>query len=356
MKLNSQLSRAERLELLKTEDPEVLKELYDAADSVRREHVGDEVHLRGLIELSNHCRRRCLYCGVRADRKITRYRLTKDEILACVDKIVELGYGSVVMQAGEDPEITPDFVVDLIHAIRARSNLAITLSLGEQSYDTLKKWRDAGADRYLLRFETTSPDLFRRLHPACPGHDRVRMEQLREMIELGYQVGTGALIGVPGQTFDDLNLALEWLRDLPAHMIGSGPYIPHMETPLGQHPEDFMAPADVQVPATAEMTWRFLALARLMVPDAMIPATTALAVVNEEQGRELALQRGANVVMPNVTTPEKRSLYEIYPAKGRTEAALEEGVERSFDIRLKQTLARMGRPVGQGRGDALRRA
>jgi len=306
------MNRATILHWLRETDETKLEELWQLADTVRRENVGDEVHLRGLIEFSNHCVRRCGYCGLRNDNlKISRYRMSKSEIIDCARLAVEYGYGTVVLQSGEDYGVTRDWIADVVRTIKAETSLAVTLSLGERSRDDLAAWRIAGTDRYLLRFETSNPELFDRIHPSLPGRRSDRIAILRTLRELGYEVGSGVMIGIPGQTFDDLANDIELFRTLDLDMIGVGPYIAHPDTPLGQN----SPPAGEQVPNSEEMTYKVVALTRIVCPKANIPSTTALATLNLANGRELGLCRGANVVMPNLTPVQYRDKYEIYPAK-----------------------------------------
>jgi len=340
------MERAELLRWLRETDATRLAELWERADATRRAHVGDAVHLRGLIEVSNHCVRRCAYCGLRAPNvKLGRYRMTTEQIMACVRQAVALGYGTVVLQAGEDPLLTTEWVAALVKRIRVETPLAITLSLGEVDDDALRTWRDAGADRYLLRFETSNRALYDRLHPPRPGRVSDRPAILRRLRELGYEVGSGVMVGLPGQTYEDLASDLELFRELDLDMIGLGPYIPHPETPLCA--EAARAAGPEQVPNDELTTYKMIALARLMCPRANIPSTTALATLNRAQGRELGLRRGANIVMPNLTPVELRARYEIYPGK----ACVRETPEACHGC-LAERIRRIGRTVGTGRGDS----
>jgi len=331
---------------LRQDDPQRLETLWRLADDARRQHVGDAVHLRALIEISNRCARLCGYCGLRADnRRVKRYRMLTDEIVACAEAAAALDYGTVVLQSGEDPAMTGEWVADLIRRIKAAAPLAVTLSLGQHPRDEYAAWRDAGADRYLMRFETSNADLYDRIHAGPPGGLERRLNALGTLRELGYELGTGFLIGLPGQTWEDLARDIERLVELDADMIGIGPFIPHGDTPLGRG-ELPPAPQGKQVPPTEAMTHRVLALVRLHCPDTNIPATTALATL-DPAARQRALARGANVVMPNFTPRTYRECYEIYPAKVtlRDEAA-------DFDTELRTALTQMGRTIGVGRGDS----
>ncbi len=346
------MDRAEILAWLREDRPERLEELWAAADKVRRENVGDEVHLRGLIEISNYCVRRCAYCGLSAagEAGVARYRMTRDEVLGCARKAVAFGYGTVVMQAGEDYGIETAWMSELIRAIKAETPLAVTLSLGERPDADLAAWRQAGADRYLLRFETSDPELYARIHPPLPGRPRDRMAILRTLQALGYEAGSGVMIGIPGQTYEILAADIEWFRALDLDMIGVGPYIPHPATPLGRGEASPAAPPGRQVPNSELMTYKVIALARLVCPEANIPSTTALATINKETGRELGLSRGANVVMPNLTPPAYRVLYEIYPSK----ACINETAEQC-QLCLEGRIHSIGRRVGSGQGGRRRR-
>lgn len=341
---------------LRESDPAALARLHAAADAARAATVGPEVHLRGLIEISNACVRSCTYCGISVhNRAVQRYRMGRDEILACARRALDLGYGTVVMQAGEDPLLSGAFIADIVRAIkRDIGGLAVTLSLGERSDDDLRLWRAAGADRYLLRFESSNPRLYARIHPAAHGHPAVdpeaaevpRVGLLRRLHELGYQAGSGVMVGIPGQTFDDLVRDLRTFQALDIEMIGVGPYIPHPATPLA-HDFDGAAGHGEQVPNTVQMALTMVALARLLVPDANIPATTAVATLDKNNGREDALKAGANVVMPNLTPPKYRALYEIYPDK----ACVNETAEQCHSC-LAARIHSVGRCIGAGSGDA----
>ena len=342
------LPRKDILSWLREADPRRLDALWRLADETRRRHVGDAVHLRGLVEVSTPCVRQCAYCGLRAaNRKLTRYRLSDDEVLAATRRAVELGYGTVVLQAGEDAALDRDRVASLVRRIKDAADLAVTLSLGERPRDELRAWRDAGADRYLLRFETSNRPLYEQVHPPRAGHARYdRIEALRVLRELGYEVGSGTLVGLPGQTYDDVAADIEWFARLELDMIGVGPFLPHPATPLG-HGEPARLGPGRQVPNDETTACKVVALTRLACPDANIPATTALATLDPEGGRESGLRRGANVVMPNLTPPKYRAYYEIYPAK----ACLGEDVE-SFHEELRRRIESVGRTVGTGRGDS----
>lgn len=329
---------------LQEDDPDRLKTLWDEADRVRCQHVGDAVHMRGLIEFSNHCQRNCLYCGLRsANKKIRRYRMDFDLIVDCACQAKDLGYGTVVLQSGEDPGCSDHWVASLVQTIKEQTGLAVTLSLGERGRDAFALWRDAGADRYLMRFETSNAGLYARLHPGAPGLEE-RFRQLLWLWEVGYEVGSGVLVGLPGSTRMDLVNDILTFAELDLDMIGIGPWIRHESTPLGRGElqEDT---AHERVAASEMMTYKMMALARLACPRSNIPSTTALATLNAENGSEHGLRRGANVLMPNMTPAVHRADYEIYPAK----ACLSEFSEQRFRIE------NIGRYVGSGRGDSPNR-
>jgi biotin synthase len=312
----TELAKLDLLEWLRESRPSRLAELYHWANEVRKERVGDAVHLRGLIEISSHCVRQCMYCGLRrGNLALPRYRMTRDEILDCARQAEKLGYGTVVMQAGEDDILTAEWIAEIVRWIKRETALAVTLSLGERQQDELRLWRSAGADRYLLRFETSDENLFRIIHPSRISGGPDRLTLLRQLKSLGYEAGGGVMVGIPGQSFESLAGDILAFRALDLDMIGIGPYIAHPATPLGSgvlRPE--ISPSE-QVPSSEEMVYKMIALTRISCPDANIPSTTALATINKADGRKLGLQAGANVVMPNLTPVKYRRLYEIYPAK-----------------------------------------
>lgn len=399
------MQRGEILQWLRQADPDRLADLWRLADRTRQEHVGGEVHLRGLMELSNHCVRLCGYCGLRAGNLVlTRYRMSDDEIMDCTRKAVEFGYGTVVLQSGEDPGLSADRIVKLVERIKSETPLAVTLSLGERDDEELAAWRRAGADRYLLRFETSNRTLYERIHPPRdivpttagevqtndvtlenaprlrsrgetrhgstppdaaggrfadatlpmregqpqPAPHRDRLAILATLGRLGYEVGSGVMIGIPGQTYDDLADDVELFARLNLDMIGVGPYLRHPGTPLGDRDTWPDAPQGQQVPASETMTYKVIALTRLACPRTNIPATTALATLNRRDGWELGLVCGANVVMPNLTPSKYRAMYEIYPEK----VCIAETSEACHHC-LAGRIAAIGRRPGEGRGDSI---
>lgn len=275
--------------------------LYAAADQVREKVLGPQVELRGLIEFSNICKQNCLYCGLRRDnRQVQRYRLDGDMILSFGRRAAELGYKTLVLQSGEDDFYTPERLAPILAELK-RLDVALTLSIGEKSREEYAAFRKAGADRYLLRIETTDKILYEKLDPGMSWENRVRC--LHDLKELGFEVGTGSMVGLPGQTLESMARDLLFFRELDADMIGIGPFIPNPDTPLAG-----------AAGGAFDLACRMVALTRLLLPDANIPATTAMETLHPD-GRMLALKRGANVVMPNVTDTDYRKLYMLYPGK-----------------------------------------
>lgn len=296
------LSDAELKALLETDEYD--EALFSAADAKRRDIYGDEVYIRGLIEFTNYCRNNCYYCGIRRDNKnAVRYRLNKEEILTCCEEGYRLGFRTYVLQGGEDPYYTDALMCDIVSEIRNRfPDCAITLSIGEKSKETYQAFFDAGANRYLLRHETANEQHYGKLHPASLSL-RNRKQCLYNLKEIGYQVGSGFMVGSPYQTTENLIEDLRFLQDLQPAMIGIGPYITHAETPFASFGN-----------GTLELTLRLISILRMMFPYALIPATTALGTIHP-QGREMGLKAGANVVMPNLSPVRVRKLYALYENK-----------------------------------------
>ncbi len=278
--------------------------LARAADIRRRENYGDKVYIRGLIEFTNYCRNNCYYCGIRRDNKnAERYRLTKDEILLCCNEGYRLGFRTFVMQGGEDPYYTDEMICDIVTEIKRRyPDCAVTLSIGEKPRESYQAFFDAGADRYLLRHETADSIHYGRLHPEKMSLEN-RKRCLYDLKDIGYQVGSGFMVGSPYQTTENLISDLRFLQKLKPDMIGIGPYITHADTPFAGFKN-----GDVM------LTLRLVSILRLMFPYALIPSTTALGTIHP-QGRELGLKAGANVVMPNLSPVSVRKLYSLYENK-----------------------------------------
>lgn len=292
------LTNGEIAELLHLDETTML---FAAADRVRKQFVGEEVHLRGLIEFSNICKQNCLYCGLRRDNKnIRRYRLEPDTIIGLAQKAKAYGYRTVVLQSGEDEYFTVERLKHIVKKIKAL-DMAVTLSIGEKSFAEYQAYREAGADRYLLRIETTDTGLYQAMDPGMDFANRVRC--LKNLKKLGYELGSGCLVGLPGQTLASLANDILFFQDMEADMIGIGPFIPNPDTPLAEAAQ-----------GSFELSLKVMAITRLLLPDINIPATTAMETLHP-QGRLLALQSGANVVMPNITEGEYRKLYALYPGK-----------------------------------------
>jgi len=346
------LTRANLLGWLTEQRPQRLALLWQRADAVRRQVVGDDIHLRGLIEISNCCRRSCLYCGLRAEHAgLRRYRLNAAEIAICVRRAQQLGCGTVVLQAGEDPGLDREWLASLIRSIKAETPLAVTLSLGERDADELECWRRAGADRYLLRFETSDPRLYAAVHPGRngkPSHPTDRLAILRQLRELGYEIGSGVMIGIPGQSYDSLAEDLLLFRELDLDMVGNGPYIPHPATPLG-----LTQPAadrcKWQVRNSELLAYKVLALTRLLCPEANLPLTTAVRAVGGWHSLTCGFSCGANVIMPCLTPAQYRPQYEPYP--GKSAAASDEDWQMEFS----ELIGHLGRRTGMGTGPRAKR-
>ncbi len=279
-------------------------DLAEEAVRLRREIYGTDVYVRGLIEFTNICKNDCLYCGIRrSNPNIERYRLTKEEILACCENGYDLGYRTFVLQGGEDGYYTDERLEDIVRAIRRTwPDCAITLSVGERSYESYKLLKEAGADRYLLRHETADPEHYRMLHPAALSYAN-RMQCLQNLRSLGYQVGAGFMVGSPYQTTAHLAEDLVFLQEFRPEMVGIGPFIPHHDTQFADHPA-----------GSVKLTLFLLSVIRIMLPYVLLPATTALGTM-DPLGREKGKLAGANVVMPNLSPVKNRKQYELYDNK-----------------------------------------
>jgi len=331
------LSDSELKALIETDDSSAAELLRRYADETRQKSYGKKVFLRGLIEVSSYCRNDCLYCGIRrSNKEAERYRLSREEIMSCCENGYELGFRTFVMQGGEDSFFTDDFMCSVISEIKEKyPDCAVTLSLGERSYDSYKRMKEAGADRYLLRHEAASEELYSKLHPAemSLAHRKECLFQLRE---LGYQVGAGFMVGAPHQTTDHIIADLRFLQELRPQMIGIGPFVPHHNTPFAE-----------ESGGTLALTLRLLGILRLMFPKVLLPATTALGTI-APNGRELGLKTGCNVVMPNLSPVKVRKKYDLYDNKICTgeEAAECRGC-------LQRRIESAGYEVSAERGDCI---
>lgn len=299
---SGELSRDDILYLLNLDNSEDIDKLLWAGDAVRKRCCGREIHIRALVEFTNVCARKCNYCGIRASNSsVSRYRMQPDEIIALAKELDEKDLKTVVLQSGEDPFYTGDMIAHIVSGIKKNTDVAVTLCVGERPYEDYKLWREAGADRYLLRHETANPGLYASLHPDGSFDNRMRC--LRWLKELGFQTGAGAMVGSPGQTVEHLADDIEFYRDFQPDMIGVGPFISHPDTPYGECKSGDLI-----------TSLKMVALARIVARDSLIPATTAIGSI-EGDGRERAFAAGADVVMINYTPIKYRVNYEIYPNK-----------------------------------------
>ncbi|AQT68279.1 2-iminoacetate synthase [Anaerohalosphaera lusitana] len=323
--------------LLSLEDADQIDELYKFADNVRREQVGDGVLLRGIVEFSNYCRNTCAYCGLnKYNKQIRRYRMAHDEIMACLDKIVSCNTKTVVLQSGEEDELDAAWLQDLLFKIKDKHDIAVTLSLGERSDQEFEMWRNAGADRYLLKIETSDKQLYEKLHPEM-SFDR-RVECLRKLGSMGYQLGSGCMVGLKGQTTASLARDVQFFVREKIAMIGIGPFIPHSQTECANH-----ACGDV------ELVCKMTAVTRIATKNTHMPATTALGSLGNGDMRLKALACGANVLMPNFTPVEYKKLYEIYPGK----RCVNEPTGACSGC-MEKMVKSIGRYVDWARGDTLK--
>jgi biotin synthase len=332
-------SKESALKLLQSEG-QALENLYSEADAARRREMGDEIYIRGIVEFSNICVNNCLYCGIRvSNRNVRRYSMTIEEIMEAARTMEQNSLSTIVLQSGEVPGIRDDEIAEVIQRIKKQTSLAVTISVGNRTKETYRHWRECGMDRYFLRFETSDPELFSRLHPGCTLKERlVCLDYLRE---LGVQTGSGFMIGLPGETLDVLAGNILLCREFDLDMIGIGPYIPHPDTPLGNSLNAYEG--------NQEIFFKALAVLRLFNPETHIPATTAFDAVFPGEGRTLALQRGANIFMPNSTPVRYRKDYLLYPGKP--------GVDEDPDQCLDSTIARiksLGRSIGKGPGHSIK--
>ena len=314
---------------------EVAAYAAEKAVKARQEVYGKDVFIRGLIEISNFCKNDCYYCGIRrSNKKCERYRLTKEDILSCAEQGYALGFRTFVMQGGEDARFTDDFLVDVIKALKSLyPDCAITLSLGERSFESYKALRLAGADRYLLRHETADKEHYEKLHPNDMSFEN-RMECLKNLKSLGFQVGVGFMVGSPWQTLKTLAKDLKFIETFAPAMCGIGPYLTHKDTPFSDMPSGSM-----------ELTLYLLSIIRLIDPTLLLPATTALGTI-KEGGRELGILAGANVVMPNLSPLTVRKKYELYDNKICTG---DEAAESKAN--LEKSMAAIGYKIVTARGD-----
>ncbi len=322
-------SRKEIIDILR--DDTLNSWLFNYADEIRQKYVGNEVHLRGLIEFSNICKNACKYCGLRCENKnVERYRLTPDDIVKTAFEASKIGYKTIVLQSGEDAFFSRKILCNIIENIK-NFDVALTLSIGERSFDDYKAFKESGADRYLIRIETTDKNLYSFMHPNMEFENRLNC--VKSLKDLGYELGTGCLVGLPEQTIESLADDILFFKESDADMIGIGPFIPHPQTPLKDAKQGNFI-----------LALKVMALTRILLKDINIPATTAMETLNPN-GRIIALQSGANVIMPNVTVSKYSSKYEIYPNKPCVE---DNSV--NFKKNLEERILSIGRVISKDYG------
>lgn len=337
LEAQNRLNREEWIQLIEGRTPKLAQYIFEKARKIRQAYYGTDVYIRGLIEFTNYCKNDCYYCGIRrSNSRAHRYRLSEEQILRCCHQGYTLGFRTFVLQGGEDGYFTDERIVNLVKEIRKNyPDCAITLSIGERSYDSYLALFEAGADRYLLRHETWDEEHYRLLHPPALSAKH-RQQCLWDLKKIGYQVGTGYMVGSPFQTAQNLADDMLFLEELNPQMVGIGPFIPHHDTPFKD-----------QAAGTLELTLYMLGLIRLMLPKVLLPATTALGTI-DEKGRELGILAGANVVMPNLSPENVRKDYLLYDNKICTGS---EAAECRMD--LENRMHAIGYQVVCHRGDSL---
>ena len=329
------LSREEFISLIENHNPELAGYLFERALAVRHRHYGHDVYIRRLIEFTNYCKNDCFYCGLRvSNRNAQRYRLSKEQIMDCCREGYRLGFRTFVLQGGEDPWYNSERIEDLVRTIKSEfSDCAVTLSVGEHPREVYQRWYDAGADRYLLRHETATAKHYSMLHPANLSLEN-RLRCLWDLKEIGYQVGCGIMVGSPGQTTENIADDLLFMAKFQPDMVGIGPFIPQHDTPFRD-----------KTAGTLELTVFLLGIIRLMLPQVLLPSTTALGTIHPT-GREQGILAGANVCMPNLSPTEVREKYALYDNKICT------GDEAAQSLNsLKKRMESIGYRVVESRGD-----
>lgn len=329
------LCHDEWVHLLSTYTKEDAKYAAKLAKNIAIEQFDKKIYFRGIIEFTNHCKCDCYYCGIRCSNKqVDRYRLTKEEILECCQEGYENGFRTFVLQGGEDGYYTDEVLTDLVSTIRTKyKDCAITLSVGERSRTSYQRLYDAGANRYLLRHETSVQSLYEKIHPSRQNMEN-RLRCLKDLKEIGYQTGCGIMVGVPYQTIDDIASDMEMMGEFGPHMIGIGPFIPHSETPFKE-----------KEAGSVDLTLFILSLCRIMLPKVMLPATTALGTVRDD-GRQKGVLAGCNVVMPNLSPKSVREKYLLYNNKAGINDTAQSGIEK-----LRVQMDEIGYEVVVSRGD-----
>jgi biotin synthase len=322
--------------LLALDDPEELSLLFNRADEVRKTFCGDEIHLRGIIEISNYCSEGCQYCGLRkGNRSLSRYRMTTEEILETAARIIDAGISTIVLQSGEDEKITAEQIKDIIIEIKKMKDAAVTLSLGERDFDDYVLWKQAGADRYLLKHETGNQVLYSHYHPNQNVEDRLK--HLRFLKKIGYQAGSGNIVGLPGQTYYDIADDILICKELNVDMASFSPFVSSPDTPF-----------NIVKTCSTDFILKVMAVARIVLKDVHMPSTTALGTI-DPLGRQKGLQAGANVIMPNFTPPPYREKYLIYPNK----KCLTDDPSYCVSC-LSIMIESLGRKISFSRGDTLK--
>ncbi|HNZ67297.1 MAG: [FeFe] hydrogenase H-cluster radical SAM maturase HydE [Planctomycetes bacterium] len=343
--LNENISLSDIYDWLTTTDFTELHTLFQYANEICQRYKKNFVHLRGLVEISNYCVRQCAYCGINCLQKhIPRYRMTKQEILDLAQLACKYKYGTIVLQAGEDYGIKTEWLADIISEIKNNTTLAITLSLGERPHKDFEIWKKAGADRYLLRFETSNATLYEKIHPNLANKISDRIQDLQALRKIGYEIGSGVMVGIPGQTYEDLANDIQLFQKLDLDMIGIGPYLPAPNTLLTN--ASLFPLAKNQVPNNEITTLKAVSLTRIVCPTSNIPSTTALSTLAPDSGRVNGLLCGANVIMPNLTPAKYSEMYQIYPNKNNVEQDPDTTAEQVYSL-----LASMNRQASTGKGD-----
>lgn len=296
---NGILNCDEIVELLQSENSEII---FKRADDIRKKYVGDSVHLRGIIEFSNYCKRKCLYCGIQSqNKKIDRYRIKPDEIIQIAKDSIPFGYKTIVLQSGEDEHYTDEMICFIVKEIK-KIGFAVTLSIGEKTYEQYEKYRKAGADRYLIKHETSDVELYNKLDPDMKFEDRIQCQ--KDLKKLGYEVGSGIMLGLPGQSIESIAKDIIFFKEMDYDMIGISPFIPHEDTEL----------KGTEI-VSLDFVKKVVALTRIITKNTNLPVTTAFSTLNNSTGREDMLKVGANVIMPNISPVKYKEKYELYPNK-----------------------------------------
>lgn len=330
------LTKEEIIFLLSISNKDDQQRLFNRADQVRFQYCGNEVHLRGIIELSNYCDQNCIYCGLREDNyKLTRYRMTPEEVIETAHVISNLGIYTIVLQSGEDHYYDTDMIAYIIYQIKQNADVAITLSLGERGFEEYRTWKIAGADRYLLKHETANPILYSKNHSNQKLEDR--LSHLRFLNNIGYQIGSGNMIGLPWQTIEDIADDILLCREFDLDMAAFGPFIPSPNTPYAN-----------KTAGDVDLTLRTMAIARIVLKNVHIPATTALATLDDD-GRIKGLNAGANIVMPDLTPSPYREQYQIYPDR---KCINDNPLSCKGCLQLQ--IESIGRKISGSRGDSLK--